>query len=92
MKDKIVNSLDLQEIKVLEHLPISTQKIKLIQQHTIEDEALQKVVEYINKGSWPTNLKDCNALVRPFFHISEMKWPLILTYCSKEKESSYPRN
>ena len=63
--------MDLKEIKILEHLPISTQKIKLIQQHTMEDEALQKVVEYINKGSWLTHLKDCNALARPFFHIRD---------------------
>ena len=57
----------------------------------MEDEALQKVVEYMNKGSWPTHLKDCNALARPFFHIrDEMAFDLM--YCSKEKESSYPRN
>ena len=37
----------------------------------MEDEALQKVVEYINKESWPTHLKDCNALARPFFHIRD---------------------
>ena len=62
MKDKI---------KLLIRWTSQLKKIKLIQQYTMEDEALQKIVEYINKGSWPTHLKDCNALARPFFHIRD---------------------
>ncbi|XP_025270352.1 uncharacterized protein K02A2.6-like [Camponotus floridanus] len=62
--------IEKQIAMLIENIPVTKDNWKLISQGYLEDSLLTKVKQYILKG-WPTNYKEIEEKVKPFFEFKE---------------------
>ncbi|KMQ83784.1 hypothetical protein RF55_19102, partial [Lasius niger] len=62
--------LEMQVAMLIENLPVTVENWKLISKYSSEDFLLTKLKQYILKG-WPTNYKDVDEILRPFFEFKD---------------------